>query len=254
MPIRRQENTDSRSMTCYPCYAAPLFFLLLFCVDRFLTFGGMGIPTSVIPMCCSNSDVAMTFFTRKWSINEKIHNVQPHPGEEHSRIQHIFIVMQPRTFGGKAIPVQGAVDTRYLISSNGNADAGATDDDAFFALARCHGMGHHLTIDGIIQRGVEFTPEVLAFQSAILQVGQNLLLEFVSTMVTADSDHLTQVSSRQRRWRRCAGRTAPAGPRRGRSGRRRPSHPHGAFWWDTARPARRPRPRPDHPGCCAPRR
>lgn len=198
--------------------------------------------------------LAMTFFTRKWSINEKIHNVQPHPGEEHSRIQHIFIVMQPRTFGGKAIPVQGAVDTRYLISGNGNADAGATDDDAFFALARCHGMGHHLTIDGIIQRGAEFTPEVLAFQSAILQVGQNLLLEFVSTMVTADSDHLTQVPSRQRRWRRCAGRTAPAAPRRGRSGRRRPSHPHGAFWWDTARPARRPPLRPDHPGCCAPRR
>ena len=54
-----KENTDSRSMTCYPCYAAPLFFLLLFCVDRFLTFGGMGIPTSVIPMCCSNSNVSM---------------------------------------------------------------------------------------------------------------------------------------------------------------------------------------------------
>lgn len=50
------------------------------------------------------------------------------------------------------------------------------------------------------------------------------------------------------------GQTDPAAPARGRSGRIRRLRRCGAWVWGTARPARRPPPRPGRPECCAPRR
>ena len=142
----------------------------------------------------------MTLLLRERRVQEDVHDFQRQAGSGDQRAQskHVGVVVQTGGFGREAIPAQRAADAGHLVGGDGDADAGATDDDAFFALARCHGMGHRLAIDGVIHRSGRITAEVPVFQSALPQVSQNLLLEFVSAVVAGDGDHLTPAPLQRR--------------------------------------------------------
>ncbi len=110
------------------------------------------------------------------------HDPRPH-GED------VGVVMLPRGFGGEAVPAEGAADAADLVGRDGDADAGAADEDAALAFARGNGLRDRLAVDGIVAGGVRVGPEILIGKAPLLEVGDDRLLESVAAVIAADGNH-----------------------------------------------------------------
>ena len=84
--------------------------------------------------------------------------------------------------------VPPAADALDLIGGDGHANAGGAKDDALVALAVCHAAGSGSGKFGVVTGVGGIGAEVLHFKALALQMGNQLVLQRQSAMVTANCD------------------------------------------------------------------
>ena len=65
---------------------------------------------------------------------------------------HVGIVVVAASFGTKGVVHKGSAYARYLVGSNANADAGATNEDTAVTFAACNGFGSRFGDEWIVAR------------------------------------------------------------------------------------------------------
>ena len=83
----------------------------------------------------------------------------------------------------KQSPQRAARMPLDLVCRDGNADAGAADYDALFALAVCYRMGDRLAVNGIVAAILGVSAVVFVFKAARVEVLHDLLLERPAAVV-----------------------------------------------------------------------
>ena len=92
--------------------------------------------------------------------------------------------------GGVAVAAQGGADALDLVRGDGDADAGAADEDAALALAGRDGARNGLAIDGVVAAFLTVGAEVLIGKAQLVQMAHDLLLEGKAAVVTSDRNHI----------------------------------------------------------------
>ena len=91
--------------------------------------------------------------------------------------------------GGVAVAAQGGADALDLVGGDGDADAGAADEDAALVLPARDGAGHGLAVDGVVAALFAVRAEVLVGKAQLVQMAHDLLLEGKAAVVTSDRNH-----------------------------------------------------------------
>ena len=86
----------------------------------------------------------------KLGVEERVHDLEREARAEHARAhgEDVRIVVAAGHLGGVAVAAQGGADALDLVGGDGDADAGAADEDAALALPVRDGAGHGLAVDG----------------------------------------------------------------------------------------------------------
>ena len=94
----------------------------------------------------------MSLVAGEGSVKESVNNLKRKTGADNScaHCEDVRVVVQPCHLGREAVAAEGCADALDLVCRDGNADAGAADYDALFALAVCYRMGDRLAVNGIV--------------------------------------------------------------------------------------------------------
>ena len=115
-----------------------------------------------------------------------VHDLQGQHLAHHTGTQchHIGVVVLPGHPGGHHIGKQGAANALDLVCADGDAYAGAADDDTLFALAGVNSSCSSLAIDGIIAAIGGISTIVLEGIALGLKVLYNFVFKFKSAVVS----------------------------------------------------------------------
>ena len=122
---------------------------------------------------------------------EGVHNPlgQIVPDDPGAQRQHIGVVVAAAQLGGQGLAAQGAADALYLVGRDGDADAGGTDDNAFFALAGGYRLSGGAAENGVVAALGAVRAEVLAGDALGGELGLDVLLQRVAAVVRRDCNH-----------------------------------------------------------------
>ena len=140
----------------------------------------------------------MPFIFREGGIQEGIHNHQRQAGTDNpsAHRQDIGVIVLTGRFRGEAVMADSRADPLITVCCYGDAESGPADQNSLLALSAQDALHICSFIDWIVCRLRIESPEILIFDSFLIQVGNNLLHEIKSAVVTAQSDHIRSPSRR----------------------------------------------------------
>ena len=127
----------------------------------------------------------------KLSVEERVHDLEREARAEHARAhgEDVRIVVAAGHLGGVAGAAQGGAEALDLVGGDGDADAGAADEDAALVLPARDGAGHGLAVDGVVAALFAVRAEVLVGKAQLVEMAHDLLLEGKTAVVTSDRNH-----------------------------------------------------------------
>ena len=127
----------------------------------------------------------------KFGGQERVHDFEREAWAEHARThgEDVRVVVAAGHLGGVAVAAQGGADALDLVRGDGDADAGAADEDAALALPGRDGARNGLAVDGVVAAFLAVGAEVLIGKAQLVQMAHDLLLEGKAAVVTSDRNH-----------------------------------------------------------------
>ena len=127
----------------------------------------------------------MSLVAGEGSVKESVNDLKRKTGADNScaHCEDVRVVVQPCHLGREAVAAEGRADALDLVCRDGNADAGAADYDALFALAVCYRMGARLAVNGIVAAILGVSAVVFLFNASRVEVLHDLLLERPAAVV-----------------------------------------------------------------------
>ena len=141
----------------------------------------------------------MALIAAERRIEERVHNLERKARAGHARAhrEDVGVVVLARSLGREAVAAQRRADALELVGNNGDANAGAADDDTAVTLAALNRARNLGGIVRVVNGFGAVRAKVLVLKTKLVQVRLDLLEELEIPVVTAQSNH---VSSFPRCW------------------------------------------------------
>ena len=132
----------------------------------------------------------MSLVVRKWCIHEFVHDHKCKTGSDCTcaHAEYIGVVVLAGCLCRETVTAECGADTFDLICNHAHTDTGTADENTQILLASGDCLCNSLSIDWVVTGCYAVTAVICHFKSAILQMLDNLQLEFISAVVTSNCD------------------------------------------------------------------